>query len=1015
MAKDAFESEPNYVRASRETLGTMNASCLVVVATPEEEEEGLPLFEPKSTDVFIKPELYSLVSYLWTDDENGKDYRTGLLVVDKKDTLRFYDGVDGNGDPLTQQHCFVMTKKEFKEGKFRVRADLKPGSRCYDSLNKKWCDLVNIDISSGGVTVLYDNSSDAVLIPADDLAASGNEVHPVTPDAKTINEENELNRASELSRATAEVTSHMVATPVKKDGLPTFEPKPTDVFVKPELYSLVSYVWTDDENGKDYRTGVLIDKKDTLRFYDGLDGNGDPLTQQHCFAMTKKEFIKGNFRVRSDLRPGRRCYDSLNDKWCDLVDVNISSGGVRALYENSTDAVLIPADDLVGSRNNTRRPLTPDVSAMKGEKRKRLETKGPNEWIGVHRGVDTIGAYYIRGKLRESDDEVPWLVAGERVRYSSLPGETNTQMLELDDRSQEHLEIVPKGKLRQLYDRYKAYARKAEENYADKIRKERLEERRDRGLHRSTSLALRPLQPVHVLGKSREAIVVEPQDPHGWIKIMYDESTKETIQFSKVRLLGHVPEPIILDDFFRENPLAEIRQSDTYHKASDFLLKAWRQTNGEEKSKEFEKNFKRVVEARGHVRQLMGAAGNGSALPSDVMWRLEYRTTTLRTRLEEDFQLPRERSGMDSSMFKSRITEVKNMNPHPNLLLLCGGFAPEVIAHKRLPGAATLGTVIIQDTDLVAVGVAVAANPDVDFSIAIDDPNTAKYEPGDVRILSSRKLELVREIEVKVGGIHDVHITNPCQSFSLAGSKQGLRTENGQLLLHCVNIVNSISKTSDMPMYLAENVKSTDETNEHFNTSLPDCDAAYFYACASMCSPSKRNRKFATNRPPVECAEGPGPRRVGEPPSLNGDLPEVSAQTVVEQNGKRMVHPKLKKFPCLTHSGPKSELIWQFRGDYEEPTRTSMTPEESERAMGYFEHEIGVTKYTAHKAILKRIQEHNYENDGCLVSLKGCADEKDLLETVDAKKRLQLLGNSQVVTLLEALLWDDIRLFPGTS
>ena len=54
-----------------------------------------------------------------------------------------------------------------------------------------------------------------------------------------------------------------------------------------------------------------------------------------------------------------------------------------------------------------------------------------------------------------------------------------------------------------------------------------------------------------------------------------------------------------------------------------------------------------------------------------------------------------------------------------NFLLLCGGFAPEVWAYKRLKqkGAAPIRKVVLQDINLEADGVAVAAHPEVEFII----------------------------------------------------------------------------------------------------------------------------------------------------------------------------------------------------------------------------------------------------------------------------------------------------------
>lgn len=301
---------------------------------------------------------------------------------------------------------------------------------------------------------------------------------------------------------------------------------------------------------------------------------------------------------------------------------------------------------------------------------------------------------------------------------------------------------------------------------------------------------------------------------------------------------------------------------------------------------------------------------------------------------------------------------------------------------------------------------------DVEFAIVCDKEGkgSKQYATGDVQILVQQ--DVVREIEVKTGGIHCAGITNPCQEFSLAGRLGGHNTKSGQLFHDCVTAVRAFEKSSDMPMYLAENVRSSKELDFKSDAYLPHRGSAYFLACGSMVAASRRVRKFATNRPPVECINGP--RVPGQPPSLDGDRPEVSAKSVL-RDSRRLVHPDLKKLATLTHSGPMRDKIWEHMEKEKEPVATALTPEEAERAMGYSESEVGITAYSARKAVEERIQNHNYERDGCLISLKGCADQKDLIEEVDDRSRLELLGNSQVVTLLEALMWNERRLFPAAK
>lgn len=707
----------------------------------------------------------------------------------------------------------------------------------------------------------------------------------------------------------------------------------------------------------------------------------------------------------------RQCYDWEKKRWCILEEI-LPSGGVTVAInyvENNTPTrVVVSPDTLVGlplSACPNKRKHERELKKMNDQcSNKRSKGASPKEYFGVHDDYDDRGRYYIRGKLRESTDTAPLLVAGESVRYDVGKEKPSVEVLFYDGRRGGHLEVSG-GKDKKKYEQY---ARRAEEEHAKQIRQKEHTQRR---LPRSTSISFRPLQPVHVL-QVGDAVIIQPPDKDGWAKVQFStpNSTKiETKRYSDIRLIGHQERPICLDEIFRINDdVPKQQQLQSYRKDPDFLLCEWKKANMDT---QFERNFKSLVEARDRVRVLAGAETGGKQLTFDVVRRLELRAKMLLGRLQEDFSLSQEQIMMESSDFRPRICEIKNMLPYPNKWLFCGGIAPEVTAYKRLR-AAPLGTVILQDTDLHAVGVAVAAHPDVEFAIVCEDPKHSKLAPGDIKILL--KPDIVRAVEVKLGGIHSASITNPCQSFSLAGKKEGFDSANGRLLHDCFAALRYLETSSDLPMFLAENVPSTNDINEQFNAYLPYPNANYFYACGSMCSPCIRKRKFATNRPPGYSSDGAKARHSHEPPSLNGDLPEVSAPAVLKDK-HRLVHPKLKKFSCLTHSGPKRDIVWQLRGETEEPHQTSLTPEEAERAMGYLENEVGVTALTAESAVRQRIREHNFERDGCLVSLKGCADRKDLLEHVDDKRRLQLLGNSQVVTLLEALMWNDRCLFPAVA
>jgi hypothetical protein len=58
----------------------------------------------------------------------------------------------------------------------------------------------------------------------------------------------------------------------------------------------------------------------------------------------------------------------------------------------------------------------------------------------------------------------------------------------------------------------------------------------------------------------------------------------------------------------------------------------------------------------------------------------------------------------------------------------------------------------------------------------------------------------------------------------------------------------------------------------------------------------------------------------------------------------------------------------------------------------------------------------DFKANGCVVSLKGCAEDPNLpVERVEDQARLALLGNSICVTLLEAFMWNDKLLYPAVT
>jgi len=467
-------------------------------------------------------------------------------------------------------------------------------------------------------------------------------------------------------------------------------------------------------------------------------------------------------------------------------------GGINVRYYGESEEVLVSADDLVGARPNgpsenersgegeespKKRPpkrqerdvSKKQVSSRKEEQSKELapserqktqnqvaQENPQKEYCGIYQVDDGC---YVRGNLR---NDIPnRLVAGEIVRYSAVESVgiqlINSRFQVWDDRNKRYNDAtsVVERKICQNY------AKLAEEKHADAIRERQLNRKR---ASRSTFLNLRPLQPIIVEGKG-EAIVTEPPDGLGSLKVQYiwagnRTSRNDTIHLAKVKLVGHSPEPTDQKRFFQEH--SDIpKQRASYREPPDFLVKAWTDATGGKLPAEtcytLTQAFNKLVEERKRRRLLADPQRTDGTLSAKAAHRLEERVKKLHKRLKKDFARPQCDTSMDSSDFKEQIIGILHRSLFPNFLLLCGGIAPEITAYKRL-AIAPPGIVVVQDTDLHAVGVAVAAHPDVHFAIVCEDPKKegkSKYEPGDVRTLSTN-IHILREVVVSLGGIHNI-------------------------------------------------------------------------------------------------------------------------------------------------------------------------------------------------------------------------------------------------------------------
>ncbi|CAB9510554.1 expressed unknown protein [Seminavis robusta] len=662
---------------------------------------------------------------------------------------------------------------------------------------------------------------------------------------------------------------------------------------------------------------------------------------------------------------------------------------------------------------------------------------------------NTVVRSYARGKFCKAQNGSLFLLAGEIVRYQKNGAATSEfQYYDItektyitvtppddDDETQQnpHAHVghrdnqLPPARLEDgdcdccLWQRVKSYARQAELADANKQRKQ--------NCYHNKSPILRPFQPVQVkggVGTTREAIVLTITGEECRVKVQYDDSQEvEWVEASKLELLGGSSDgPFSWDRFFETGQFHTTRTlaetTGFFRELPGYLLEQWRNAHSSSSHEELTTEYNSRVLQRDLRRRLVQPDWReGQKIRRDVADRMQERCRELRERLATDYGKPKEATFLTRNDVKRQILVMKEGSPYANILLLCGGIAPEVAAYKRL--GVPLGVIILQDTDMEAVGCAVAAYPDVHFAIVIGDKsNRNKKEEGaaskcagDINILADETV--VEQLQVAVGGIHNVHITNPCDSWDLLGRKEGLLNRNDKGLL-LYSILGLLEETSgEKPMVLAENLHSTEESKNVLHPS--------FEACGSMCSPSERLRRFCTQRPPVECCPDAlaNQRQARDwenalPPSLNGDLPEYSAGSVL-QDPNRRVHPATKKFDCFVRSEDRcsNAPVWELRNG-RVPRNAELTPLEMERAVGYNDAEIGtegVTKYTAVDAILERIDGHDFENSGCLVSLKGCGENRSRLRVVQDNKRKQWLGNSQTVTLLEALLWNDRRMFPA--
>jgi hypothetical protein len=550
-------------------------------------------------------------------------------------------------------------------------------SFCYDTELEKWCTLKEIDVTTGGVYVVYEGGKEKLLISPDGLVGVD----------------------SNLSKK----RSRRSQTPEDNTTQEQFDCIST-------LSSPVNRSIDDDED-------------------DDFASISTPVNGDDPFEIARaSENPWQRIRVTSD--------PPENVSLCDTT--NYPTSICNALIGCDTDNSVC-ADDWSSHGEGTSERQN---SGLLGSN----ATYNPkNIRLGVAQCFDEASdfGWYIRGKLCFSGGSAK-LLAGERVTFSKKDYRPVSKYLEFSPKKRTYIDGLGSDQV----DRLKNFARLGEEKDAKEPHTRRSYAR----AARLPSLRLRPLQPIEVLGLG-EAIVLCPHDQDGFYLIRHGDTERvESVEI--IRPLGFKQDPVDVEQFFMEQTDGLPKQSESYRKEPSYLLDSWRTANDDETAAKYTSDFRKLVDERGKIRSYASLDTDKPSCEStdkpilsiEVARRLGQRATELHDRLLADFYRPFEERMMLTDDFMPRIVAIKNTSPFANVLLLCGGIAPEVIVYKRL--GVPLGKVILQDTDLHAVGVAVAAHPDIEFLIVCHE----KFEPGDIRILIQKKI--VRRLEIDIGGIH---------------------------------------------------------------------------------------------------------------------------------------------------------------------------------------------------------------------------------------------------------------------
>jgi hypothetical protein len=396
-------------------------------------------------------------------------------------------------------------------------------------------------------------------------------------------------------------------------------------------------------------------------------------------------------------------------------------------------------------------------------------------------------------------------------------------------------------------------------------------------------------------------------------------------------------------------------------------------------------------------------------------------TAAARAFCQKEFEeaLALRRINVKRPLFRPKLEDIKSLNPKINVLSLFCGIGPEIRALLDL--GIEIGTVIVMDIDPDALGVLVVEHPDITFLTLKFPPDAAQDfagEFGDVKGIKIFANQCIPQLQERVGGIHLVIATPPCQDFSLAGSQKGARSEKGSLFQICFDIFEKVNTTGGHTFYVVENTNTSKKSKREMQSSStaisnPIDTQGYHHGFVT------RMRRVWVNFPPALEVD------------LRGALPERLACNFEHEFPNRVVNRHRMKFNTVLHS--KATCVdWDIYdvdpdSPSEAPKRRGPTADEVTFGFG---HVRGYGCETCGPALMHRWEEHDgsfpvvedaserwWKTDSGLgwnfiVDLTGAADDAGRRKPLSDAERIALLGNSVIVGTFREVLRKFTELYP---